>query len=99
MTRRALPLEVQGAGGPITIEVVGKCADEEGAHCWGLWKQAERRVVVERHKSDRHMWATLYHELVHAALDDAGLSHFLTTEQQEALADAIATARVREKFG
>lgn len=94
----ALPTTVMGLGGPITVDVADKLTDEDGAHCWGLWLATTRVVRIEK-QDRRHMWATLYHELVHAALDDSGLSNLLTEPQQEGICDAIATARVRERFG
>ena len=94
-----IPATVEGTAGPITVEVLPAVKDDDGAPCWGLWRQGERRITVQRMPNTRQMWATFYHELAHAAMDDAGVSHFLTEEQQEALADAIATARVRERFG
>lgn len=88
-----------GLGGPITIEVLEKLLDEDGGHCWGLWLAPERRIKIEKNAKREHMWGTFYHELVHAALDDSGLSNLLTEPQQEALCDAMSTARMRERFG
>lgn len=95
----ALPKTVMAPGGPVTVEVCDKLTDEDGAHCLGLWLSRERRIKVERHPQPRQMWLVFYHELVHAALDDSGLSNLLTEPQQEALCDALATARMRERFG
>jgi hypothetical protein len=94
-----LPALVMGMGGPITVELCDKLVDEDGAHCLGLWIFRERRIKLERHKDRAQVWATFYHELVHAALDDSGLSNLLTEPQQEALCDALANARMRERFG
>jgi len=41
----------------------------------------------------------LYHELTHAALDDSGLSQGMTDAMQESFCEAMATARMRERFG
>jgi hypothetical protein len=85
-------------GGPIAVTVVAKL-HEGGVECWGVWMLEDREIKIQRHRSRAHMWNTLYHELTHAALDDSGLSNMLTEQQQEMLCDAIATARMREKFG
>ena len=85
-------------GGPITVTVVAKLQDA-GVDCWGMWRLDERTITIERHRSRKHMWSTLFHELTHAALDDSGLSNMLTDQQQEMLCDALATARMRERFG
>jgi Zn-dependent peptidase ImmA (M78 family) len=95
----ALPKSVTGLGGAITVEVVESLKDDDGTPCWGLWNQIGRRVRVERSADKRHEWAVLYHELVHAALDDSGVSNLLSEPHVEALCDAIASARMRERFG
>ena len=94
-----LPKAVIGLSGAITVEVVDALKDDDGTPCWGLWSQIGRRVQVQRSADKRHEWAVLYHELVHAALDDAGVSHLLSEAHIEALCDALASARVRERFG
>jgi hypothetical protein len=94
-----LPKQVMGMAGPIAVEVCDKLTDEDGSHCLGLWIFRERRIKLERHANMQQVWATFYHELVHAALDDSGLSNLLTEPQQEALCDALANARIRERFG
>lgn len=95
----AFPALVMGLGGPIAVEVVDRLTDEDGGHCWGIWHPPQRKVRIEKNPSRDHMWATLYHELTHAALDDSGLANLLTEPQQEAICDAFATARMRERFG
>jgi Zn-dependent peptidase ImmA (M78 family) len=98
MTIPPLPATVMAPGGPITVTVVAKLQDA-GEDLWGVWKLDERAILIQRHRNKKHMWSTLYHELVHAALDDSGLSNMLTDQQQEMLCDAMATARMRERFG
>jgi hypothetical protein len=44
-------------------------------------------------------WHTYYHEWVHAALTDSGAWNEISEKKAEVLADAIASARVRERFG
>lgn len=94
----ALPTTVMAAAGPITVKLVDKLEDG-GVGCWGLWIADEREVRIERHKSRAHMWRILYHELTHAALGDSGLDNLLTDQQQEAICEAVATQRMRERFG
>lgn len=95
----ALPKSVRGLSGPIAVELVDALKDEDGGHCWGLWLTVGRRIRVERSTDKRHEWSVLYHELTHAALDDSGLSNLLTDAQQEALCDALSSARLQERFG
>ena len=95
----ALPRTVMGLSGPITVQIVDRLHDDDGTHCWGLWQQVGRRVQVERSTDKAHQWNVLFHELVHAALDDSGVANLLTEPHVEALCDAIASARMRERFG
>ena len=44
-------------------------------------------------------WRTFYHELTHVAVIDSGLANNLRDKIHEALCDAMATARMRERFG
>lgn len=64
---------------------------------YGRWEWATRTVTLDASLTGRALWQVFYHELVHAALSDCGVQ--LTKEQEEAVCDAIATARVREQFG
>jgi len=94
-----LPKSVMGLSGAITVEVVDSLKDDDGTPCWGLWSQIGRLVRIERSTDKRHEWAVLYHELIHAALDDSGVCNLLSDPHVEALCDAIAAARLRERFG
>lgn len=100
MARRAkryppLPRAVAGVLDPITVT---READRMEKHEeYGHWRWHTRSIVVDAALTGAALWQTYYHELVHAALSDCGVQ--LTKEQEEAVCDAIATARVRERFG
>jgi hypothetical protein len=98
MKHPTIPVTVPAPGGVITVKIVDKLEDG-GVGCWGLWVADEREVRIEKHRSRAHMWRILYHELTHAALADSGLDNLLTDQQQEAICEAVATARMRERFG
>jgi Zn-dependent peptidase ImmA (M78 family) len=91
-----LPRVVQGAGGPIRVRLVKVAALEDKVPCWGVWEPERRLVKIDRAAPKAHQWRILYHELTHAALHDAGLSHLLTDDAEESLCDAMATARMAE---
>ena len=90
-----IPCTVHGAGGPIVVKLVDR-PKVEGEVCWGSWDDGTRTIELERSARPAHRWRVLFHELEHAAIDDAGLSHLLTDEGQEALCDATASARMAE---
>lgn len=94
-----LPRIVGGSRGPITVRIVRRVTGEKGEACWGTWEQGRRTVRIERGARREHQWAVLFHELVHAAVDDAGLCHLLSEDAQETLCDAVATARMAELRG
>ncbi len=92
----AIPTKVEGAGGPITVKRVKRATSDDGQACWGTW-QADRRVIcLDRYASREHQHRTLFHELMHATLDDAGLAYLLTDQGNEAICDAVATSRMQE---
>lgn len=95
-----LPQQVEGAGGPIRVVVVrGYVTHEDGEECMGTYEHETRTIRVASRLRGRQRWHTFYHELIHAALTDSGLWNQLGKQKQEALCDALATARVRERFG
>lgn len=92
----ALPTTLMTLLGPVAVELKDKWDD---ADAWGLWQRERRTIEIDKRLARNHQWSTLFHELMHATLDDSGLSNLLTEPQQEALCDASATARMRERFG
>lgn len=92
----ALPTVVQGAGGPIRVRMVKRATGNDGEACWGTWEPSSRTIRLERGASLEHRHRVLFHELTHAAIDDAGLCHLLTAEAQETLCDCISSARMAE---
>jgi len=92
----SLPRVVQGAGGPITVRRVKVAALEDGETCWGTWQPEKRLVKIARDAPKPHQWRTLYHELVHAALHDAGVTNLLTADAEETLCECISCARIAE---
>lgn len=87
-----LPASVDGALGAIRVVRVKQVDEAESRGEWDM----ETRVVKIAHSRNRmNEWATLFHELVHAAIADAELAG-LTDEAEEAICEAVARARVRE---
>lgn len=95
----AIPKRIEGAGGPITVLRVKHARSDDGRACWGTWEAAKREIQIDRSASREHQLRTLFHELVHAALDDAGVSYLLSDEGQETICEAISSARMRELRG
>lgn len=103
MTRKTYPripdrIEAPGGAVTVTFKPAGKVRD---AHheAWGTWEAHTRSVEIDKSAPPAHQWRTLFHELTHVALDDAGLSNGMPDELVEAVCDAVATQRMRERFG
>jgi hypothetical protein len=94
----AVPKVAEAPGGPVTVKLVDKLV-HRGDECWGLYDPAERTISIDRTASKQHQWRIYYHEWAHAGLCDAGLDNALTEQLNEAICDALATARMRERFG
>lgn len=103
MTRKTwprLPKWLEAPGGPVTVTLRPKGAVSAGHdEAWGTWEPHTRRIEIDRSAPLAHQWRVLFHELAHVALDDAGLSNGMPEELVEAVCDAVATARMRERFG
>lgn len=91
-----VPTAVTGILGPIAVVREADRMEKHGEY--GYWRWHTRSVVVDASLTGVALWQTYYHELVHAALDDAGVQ-IGNKKVVEAICDAIATARVRERFG
>ncbi len=90
---------VEGAGGPITVRRVKRARSDDGRACWGTWEASRREIQLDSSARREHQWRVLWHELTHAALDDAGLAYLLSDEGNESICEAVATARMREFRG
>ena len=94
----AIPATVETLGGTVDVIIVPKLVNSANEPCWGLWDPVARSITLER-RPPRVMWATYYHELCHAMLDDSGIANLFSDDMKEVLCDALATARFRERFG
>ena len=95
-----LPKSVQGSGGTITVEVVPslhKTGDEEDT--LGDFNPSTRHIRILKSLRGDQRWLVFFHELCHASLWDSGAHNALPCPAEEIVCDAIATARLRERFG
>lgn len=94
-----IPRVVSMPGGDVTVLVQPNVRHEDGAACWGLWDDATRTITLDAGATPQHRWWTAYHELCHVALSDSGLDEGMHAKLVEAVCNAVATARMRERFG
>lgn len=96
-----LPKHVAGSGGDIDIVMVDKIDVDVGEDhdVLGVFRATTRRIEVLKTLRRDQQWLVLFHELAHAALWDSGAANALAGSQEEVICDAIATARLRERFG
>jgi len=94
-----LPTSVQAPGGPVAIVLDTRLTDDDGVPASGHYANRSRVITIDADEPRSFQWLVLFHELAHVAIMDAGIAHALTDASHEVLADAIATARFREKFG
>lgn len=93
-----IPKTAEGPGGSVEVRLV-RALHHGGQDCWGLYDPAERLISIDNSAGKAHQWRIYFHEWAHVALCDAGLDNALTHELHEAVCDALATARMRERFG
>lgn len=96
-----LPKSVAGSGGDLDIVMVDKLTVDAGEDhdVLGVFRATDRRIEILKTLRRDQQWLVLYHELAHAALWDSGAANALAGAQEEIICDAIATARLRERFG
>lgn len=94
-----LPKVVHGSGGPITVRQIKAPRDDEGVVTDGIWDPRTRTIDLTVSRTAHYKWQIFFHEMMHATLDDSGLGNLLPSESQEALCDAVATARLAEMVG
>jgi Zn-dependent peptidase ImmA (M78 family) len=87
----ALPDSVPSLLGYIPVQLVPnlQCNNRE---VFGCYSSTQRVILIRADMSPVTAWQTLYHELGHATLHDAGVR--LDPETEERVADAFATARL-----
>jgi hypothetical protein len=102
---KKLPKRIMGMGGPIEVLIVDPAKDPDfkpephpvkNDVPWGVWVPETRTIKIVSNVSRAFQWATFYHELGHAVLQDTGLAEQLTSECEEALCVAFSSARMME---
>ncbi len=96
----ALPKVVDAMGGTVKVRLVkGPLKHDDGTVCSGLWDAEKRQITVVRGMPPLMRWRVFFHELAHVALTDAGLDNAMDERVVEAICDAMANTRCRERFG
>lgn len=93
-----LPSLIRGTAGPIKVRL-RRNLKLDGQGCWGLWDGAKRIIAIDKTAPIEHQWRVLFHELVHAALHDAGLENVMEEQAIEAICDAMSASRIQEFRG
>lgn len=92
------PRRIQAPGGPVSVRCV-KAPSVNGDTVWGSWEPETRRIEINATISARQQWHTYFHELAHVCFTDSGAHKMLGDKEEELLCEAVATARMRERFG
>ena len=80
------PTSVKIMGRKIAIKWVPRLEDND-EKVSGLYHPDTKSIEVD--PDDPEPWATLLHEMFHAALDIGGVAQVLTLEQEEAVCRAV----------
>ena len=91
-----IPASVFSIHGPITVEIVEDLRDPEPPHekLFGLFDGFARVIKLRAGMHHTALWLTLEHERAHADIAEIGIQ--VSTDQEEAIVNAIAAARVAE---
>lgn len=88
-----IPKTVHTAMGEVKVEQVKKVDKEDSL---GEYNIDLRVIRVKKGLEKVQKHQTVFHEWVHVVLTDAGVADVLDSSQEEAVCNAIATARVNE---
>jgi hypothetical protein len=95
-----LPKRVMTAAGWVPVRLVkGLTRGVKDEELLGLAEYRPRRISIEKSMPREQQWEVFYHELMHMTLYDSGLANLFKTKKKEAICDATANARMRERFG
>ena len=83
----------------MTVRLTSDLHADDGDKVWGVWYWGDKLIEIEARAALSVQWQALEHERCHVTLDATGVAQTLTVEQAEAVCDAVATARMRERFG
>ena len=91
-----LPSSVFSIHGPIPVEIVEDLRDPEPPHdkLFGFFDPFRRLIQIRAGLHHTAAWLTLWHERSHADIAEVGIQ--ISTDQEEAIVNAIAAARVAE---
>lgn len=88
-------LKINAPGGEVKVVLKKKVIHEDGTECLGLWDDTKRKITLEKGLVGEAGERVGYHELVHVAINDAGLTNVLSVNEIEQVCDAVASALVQ----
>lgn len=80
-----LPARVYSQLGPVSVVLKPGLTNKKGEALNGEWSEDDRVVSIDPGSCTATQLATLFHEQIHIALTDSGLSNAFNDEQQETL--------------
>lgn len=86
-----IPTKVWSQLGDVAIEMKKDLKTEAGESAMGLFGQYRREIELETEQCDASKLATLFHEITHLALWDAGANNSFTEQQCEIVCDAVGS--------
>jgi hypothetical protein len=92
--RRALqeiPNEFFSVLGPIPVEQKSDLLEKD--ECYGAFGPSQRKILLDTSDGStrEHIWQSLWHEVTHLGIWDAGAHEGLTHDQEERICNAMGT--------
>ena len=95
-----LPTKIMGMAGPIVVRMrTARTTVREDKDTWGTWDDSTRTIDIDAGARREHQWRVYYHETMHSCLADSGIENMFADNIIETICDAVASARMRERFG
>jgi hypothetical protein len=90
------PTSMETIAGRVEVRLVPNLY-ADSTKVWGVWWWGKRLIEIEANAPTWIRWHTLHHELCHVSLDASGLANVTPDKMQEAICDAMASNRMRER--
>lgn len=82
-----LPKTVYSQLGPVPVVLTEGMIKTPELLAFGVWDEVQRQIKIDPAACDPAQLSTLFHEMLHIAMTDAGLNNTFTEQQAETVCD------------
>ena len=84
-----LPRNVYSQLGPVPVVMTEGMVKDPNLPSFGMWDEVTRVIKIDPSAHEAAQLSTLFHEMVHVALTDAGANNSMSEQQAETVCDVV----------